>query len=237
MLKAVAGFGIVMGPTAALAFVAGTNWVDQDTARKLTVAGVIWFVVSLVVLGLIWWRDRRKSPTRAVEPIDDSGGSGNVTVPGDQNIIINIQNFYYASETLRRSGPREIDIESSHVVASVTKDAIRIVDRATAVVTRASANAGGLVVVEPPSQTELASAVVTALAGAATGQGTAHDATVTHEALIKTGDRLHMDIAGLRKRGPGGLLETGDDSQLQGSNWDLDDSVPDNVEPPKDQTS
>lgn len=56
-----------------------------------------------------------------------------------------------------------------------------------------------------------------AQAGAAIGTGRAHDAS------IKAGDRFTFKVDQLRKRGPGGLIDAGDDANVQGSDWDLAD--------------
>lgn len=58
MVRPALGFGIVMAPTALLAFLPATGWLTQDQARVASIGSLIWFVLSVVGVGLFWQRDR-----------------------------------------------------------------------------------------------------------------------------------------------------------------------------------
>lgn len=146
----------------------------------LAAAGVIAIIVGL--LGATSILVRRRDDTAGRRPRTEANvrqkGRGHVNVVGDHNIV-NVTQFLIVVDNVRETGPTRVEIGGGKLfVRTVADDVLEIRDEATAVVTRAFANAAGSIVVDPPSGAPLVGQVVEAYAGVAEGRGTAYDAHV-----------------------------------------------------------
>jgi hypothetical protein len=157
---------------------AGGSW---DTPHLVLAAGgAIAMIVGLLGATSILLRRRDDTAGRGPRTRVDvrQRGRDHVNVVGDNNIV-NVTQFLIVVGNVRENGPTEVEIPSGKLlIRTVADDVLEIKDEATAVVTRAFANAAGLIVVEPPTAAPLVGQVVEAYARAAEGTGTAHDAHV-----------------------------------------------------------